>query len=98
MESDLLKFLNNDYEPKDKESLLRKIIDKTDDSIIPLNIIDEGFKDLYDKDCSIQLSSLAGDDAIWFGVNGVKKRMHLNREQVAELLPTLIRFVEKGVL
>lgn len=27
------------------------------------------FKDRYNAECSIQKSSLAGEDAIWFGVN-----------------------------
>jgi hypothetical protein len=87
------------------------------------------FTDLYGKECSLQKSSLATDDAIWFGVdsadpkilateavaNGVvtsetcgwvpypipeavslATRMHLNREQVAALLPILERFVDTG--
>ena len=87
------------------------------------------FKDLYGKSCSIQKSSLATDDAIWFGINdaeprimashaealgvdtdkttgwipyplhkdvSLNTRMHLNREQVAALLPTLQRFAETG--
>jgi hypothetical protein len=89
-----------------------------------------GFIDRYGAKCSIQKSSLATEDAIWFGVddpnpqimaydanrlglptNGettgwvkyeipkevlVNTRMHLTREQVAELLPTLQKFVETG--
>ena len=81
------------------------------------------FIDLYGAKCSIQKSSLATDDAIWFGIddpdpkilaskvmeNGtgwvkysipddvsINTRMHLNREQVAELLPVLQKFVETG--
>lgn len=81
------------------------------------------FKDLYKHGCSLQESSLATDDAIWFGIDdadpqimksdtpeggtGWKKfhipkevnlttRMHLNREQVAELIPILQNFVDTG--
>jgi len=83
------------------------------------------FNDLYDIECSIQKSSLATDDAIWFGVNDAdphimasktlqggtgwvrydvpddvsfNTRMHLNREQVKELLPILKKFVKTGNL
>ena len=89
------------------------------------------YKDMYNKEFSIQKSSLATDDAIWFGISdaepiimasqaarfGVKTsekhgwvpypipsevqistRMHLNREQVLQLLPILINFVETGEL
>lgn len=87
------------------------------------------FTDRYFNKCSLQKSSLAFEDAIWFGVNDAKPqilastlgvvnpdtgevsgwvpypvpedvsmttRMHLTREQVAELLPILQRFVETG--
>ena len=87
------------------------------------------FTDLYGAKCSIQKSSLATDDAIWFGVDdadpkimasqaksfGVETqettgwvsypipdevllttRMHLNRKQVAKLLPVLQKFVDTG--
>ena len=81
------------------------------------------FTDLYDYKCSIQKSSLATDDAIWFGIDDpnpqimasltlqggvgwvkydipkdvlITSRMHLNREQVAELIPILQRFVKTG--
>ncbi len=78
------------------------------------------FKDFYDVECSLQKSSLATEDAIWFGCNDANPRqcvqgvgwqaipmpssyvadtrMHLTREQVAELLPYLTRFVETGEL
>jgi hypothetical protein len=89
------------------------------------------FLDTYGAKCSLQMSSSAVEDKIWFGVNdanpkilvskakehGLKPqcengwmtypipedvllntRMHLNREQVAELLPYLQRFVETGNL
>lgn len=64
------------------------------------------FEDLYGEACSLQASSLATDDAIWFGCNETKihhvtgqslgQRMHLNREQVAALLPILQHFVMTG--
>ena len=85
------------------------------------------FKDRNGVDCSLQQSSLAFEDCIWFGCNdiGLKRftpggvgwedvplanegphgvahiantRMHLNRDQVAALLPHLQRFVETGDL
>ena len=63
------------------------------------------FKDSYDTDCSLQESSLATEDAIWFGCNhgthvGAKclARMHLTREQVSHLIPLLQCFVETGRL
>ena len=67
------------------------------------------FADLYEAACSVQKSSLATEDAIWLGVDrppydvktgeaGSWGRMHLNREQVAELLPLLQAFVETGDL
>ena len=76
------------------------------------------FQDCYGVECSIQKSSLATEDAIWFGCNEAdpkemvpgrgwlpipmplsyiaNTRMHLTREQMAELLPILQRFVETG--
>lgn len=75
------------------------------------------FDDHYGQHCSLQKSSLADEDAIWFGVDNtgphlsfpnesvaergptdvdVHVRMHLTREQVATLLPLLVRFVETG--
>lgn len=65
------------------------------------------FDDLYEQKCSLQKSSIATTDAIWFGVDNtgdklggkdVNNRMHLNREQVKTLLPYLVRFVETGEL
>lgn len=89
------------------------------------------FEDTYGAKCSLQMSSSAMEDKIWFGVNDadpkimvskakehglepqgeigwmtfpisndvlLNTRMHLNREQVAELLPYLKRFVETGNL
>lgn len=81
------------------------------------------FKDKYDAVCSIQESSLASEDCIWFGINDVEpkimasklqkdgvgwvkypipedvllsSRMHLNKEQVAELIPILQTFLDTG--
>lgn len=87
------------------------------------------FEDTYGANCSLQMSSSASEDRVWFGVNDanpkimnskakehglepqdsngwmpypvpedvlLNTRMHLNREQVAELLPYLKRFVETG--
>lgn len=71
------------------------------------------FEDRYAQKCSIQKSSLAFEDAIWFGVDNtgpqikgpggefeeeVGIRMHLTKEQVKELLPVLQKFVETGEL
>jgi len=59
------------------------------------------FKDRYDKDCSIQESSLATEGCIWLGqndVDGKPARMHLTVDMVKELLPLLQIFVETGCL
>lgn len=65
------------------------------------------FDDLYEQKCSLQKSSIATTDAIWLGVSNtgeklgnkdVNNRMHLNRKQVKELLPHLIKFIETGEL
>lgn len=63
------------------------------------------FDDLYDRKCSIQESSLATDNAIWLGCNEgthheekCLARMHLNQNQVEQLLPFLEYFVEHGRL
>jgi hypothetical protein len=81
------------------------------------------FKDLYDEPCHIQKSSLATDDAIWFGIDNarpiilaskvikggtgwvdyplpadvfINTCMHFNREQIAEIIPILQKFVDTG--
>lgn len=81
------------------------------------------FIDRYNTKCSLQKSSLAFEEAIWFGVDDpdpkimaskvqeggtgwvkypipddvlISTRMHLSQEQVKELLPHLIKFVETG--
>lgn len=64
------------------------------------------FTDRYGESCSIQRSSINGEDCIWLGrddppSNGNGQplaRMHLDRRQVRELLPSLIQFVNEGTL
>jgi len=68
------------------------------------------FDDRYGQECSLQMSSLASEAAIWFGVdvnipkeNGgegkvVHERMHLTQKMVKKLLPALQHFAEKGEL
>lgn len=72
-------------------------------SITPRGFCFIGFTDLYGSECSVQESSLAGIEAIWFGVDkdfetGKGYRMHLSREQVRELIPILEMFVYEGIL
>jgi len=54
------------------------------------------FYDLYGENCTIQESSLADDEAIWLGVH--ESRMHLNKKQVAKLIPYLLFFLKEGRL
>lgn len=76
------------------------------------------FKDLYDKRCSLQQSSLATDAAIWLGCDDAEPRvlipgegwqpvampanyiantrMHLNQDQVRELVSHLQRWLDTG--
>ena len=66
------------------------------------------FTDRYGEQCSIQKSSLAGEDCIWLGCNHETinhktgqqcgARMHLTRQMAADLLPLLQHFVETGEL
>lgn len=57
------------------------------------------FYDLYGKQCSVQESSLATDDAIWLGVDFEEgTRMHLNRDQAEMLARVLIEFMGSGDL
>lgn len=63
------------------------------------------FKDRYGSECSIQESSLAGEDCIWVGVevdfNGVEVeggRMHLDQERARELIEVLRHFARTGRL
>lgn len=52
------------------------------------------FKDFYDKDCYIKLSSIVEPRCIWLG--SWQGPMHLNLDQVAQLMPILQRFVDTG--
>jgi hypothetical protein len=67
------------------------------------------FADGNGEPCSLQESSTAERDCIWLGcdrsppphhVTGeeLSPRMHLTREQVAELIPLLQHFVDDGML
>ena len=62
------------------------------------------FEDRYKQQCSLQKSSLAGEDAIWLGVDvnidgkNVGERMHLTQEMVSALIPYLQHFVDTGEL
>lgn len=61
------------------------------------------FDDYYKQKCSLQMSSLATNAAIWLGVDNtgplmdskpVNHRMHLTKREVKKLLPHLIKFIE----
>lgn len=54
------------------------------------------FWDSYGETCSLQESSAASAPHLWIGRD--QMRMHLNQEQVKELLPYLQTFVETGKL
>jgi hypothetical protein len=54
------------------------------------------WRDRYDVPCTLQKSSLATEDCIWFGT--ITDRMHLTQEMVRNLLPLLQRFAETGEL
>lgn len=62
------------------------------------------FEDDYKQQCSLQKSNAALENKIWLGVdrdiNGktVNARMHLNQEQVKNILPYLQKFAETGEL
>lgn len=53
------------------------------------------FKDSNDNDCSLQESSSASENCIWFGKDD---RMHLNQNMVKNLLPYLQYFSDHGFL
>lgn len=57
------------------------------------------FKDYCGTNCSLQESS-ATESCIWFGVDAPEgiARMHLNQEQIKELLPHLQHFADTGAL
>lgn len=57
------------------------------------------FRDRYDRECSLQDSSLAGEDCIWLGrdeVDGQPARMHLTKPMVRKLIPLLQKFLKEG--
>lgn len=70
------------------------------------------FKDHYDRDCTLQESSLASQPAVWLGVEAdqikrdmaahpgsdLRSRMHLSEEGVVNLLPYLLKFLAEGEL
>jgi hypothetical protein len=71
------------------------------------------FEDIYGQKCSIQKSSSACQDNIWFGIDNtgphmvdindkknssINARMHLSQKEVKELLPLLQHFAETGEL
>lgn len=65
------------------------------------------FIDRYGADCSIQESSLAGEDCIWLGMNSgthhhvtneCLARMHLTQKMAKQLIPLLQKFVDTGGL
>lgn len=58
-----------------------------------------GFKDRYEQDCSIQVSSLV-DPSLWLGVNSQDggSRMHLSRKQVKKLRKYMKRWLKTGLL
>ena len=62
------------------------------------------FKDRFGSECSVQESSMAGEECIWVGVevdfNGVEvpQRMHLTREMARDLIEVLRHFARTGRL
>lgn len=65
------------------------------------------FVDQYGKACSLQKSSLATDDCIWFGMDEIppvhmgqqlSPRMHLDRKAVKKLISILQHFADTGEL
>lgn len=63
------------------------------------------FPDRYGKECSIQESSLPGENCIWLGVDVDQEgadvqngRMHLTQEMARKLLPVLRYFAREGHL
>lgn len=87
------------------EPRARKSWESPISSVTPRGFQRTEFTDLYGSTCSLQESSLATEEAIWFGVDKDfdgretnSHRMHLSREAVAVLLPILQHFVETGEL
>lgn len=56
------------------------------------------FKDIYNRDSSIQESSFANEPALWLGIEEVGARMHLNIPLAKELVKLLNNFIETGKL
>lgn len=59
------------------------------------------FIDKNGVECSLQKSSLAFEDCIWLGCDGIhmaNARMHLTQDMVRDLLPYLQKFAETGEL
>lgn len=56
------------------------------------------FEDVSGRACSIQHSSGAEENAIWFGARVAEPALQLSQELVAELLPVLRHFAETGEL
>ena len=63
------------------------------------------FQDRYGALCSIQESSIPGEDCVWLGVDVNFEgdelrhgRMHLSQEQARELIPVLRHFARRGSL
>jgi hypothetical protein len=63
------------------------------------------FKDCYGEECSLQQSSaiedsdIPGASFVWLGANNVSgraDRMHLNKEQVGELVAHLVNWMNTG--
>lgn len=68
------------------------------------------FKDHYDRDCTLQESSMVSQPAVWLGVEAdqilrdmaahpgsePRSRMHLSEEGVVNLLPHLLKFLAEG--
>lgn len=63
------------------------------------------FKDRYGAECTIQESSLAGEDCMWLGISVNSQgehvalgRMHLTKDMARDLIPLLRHFVRTGRL
>ena len=50
------------------------------------------FKDRYDKDCSIQISSLATENCLWMGIK--PDRMHVTRDMAKGFIKILTKWLE----
>ena len=50
------------------------------------------FKDMYDQDCSLQVSSSI-EPAVWFGIDNGNSRMHLDKRCIRKLMAILKDFL-----